>query len=364
MSRFIEVDTKTFIRFWLVVAAMAVIVLLLGQALTGLLIVGAALFLALAIWPLVKKVDKALNKKNSRLGLSAGLVVGGVVLALVFAVIVIAPALITETSRVVSTAPEQIQKTISSWDGLNDFGKMFGIDDARAQIINMIKQFSANLLPSIPQTLFASIGAVGSALASLILVVVLTILFLTQGPALLNSFWKKMDDKNSKKTALAQRITSKLANVVAKYVTGQVLVAVLDGIVAGLAVFILSLIFGFSSGLALPMGMIAMIFYLIPMFGPIITAILVSLILFFSAPFAALSFLVFYIVYEQIENNVIAPKIQGNSLSLPPLIILCSIVIGMYMFGLVGAIISIPIAGCIKVLVDEYPNIRTLRNSA
>ncbi len=363
MSRSIQVDTKTFIRFWLVVAAILVIILLLGQALGGLLIVGAALFLAIAIWPLVKKVDKTINKKKSRLGLSAGLVVGGVVLIFLFAVMVIAPALITETSRVVSTAPEQIQKTISSWDGINDFGQMFGISDAKTQIINGIKQFSTNLLPSIPQTLFASIGAVASTITNLILVVVLTILFLTQGPGLIDSFWHKMGNKNSEKTALAQEITGKLANVVARYVTGQVLVAILDGLITGLAVFVLSLIFGFSSGLALPMGMIAMIFYLIPMFGPIITAILVSLILFFSSPLAALSFLIFYVIYEQIENNVIAPKVQGNSMSLPPLIILCSIVIGMYMFGLVGAIISIPIAGCIKVLIDEYPKIRAVRNS-
>ena len=69
-------------------------------------------------------------------------------------------------------------------------------------------------------------------------------------------------------------------------------------------------------------------------------------------------FMVVYIIYAQIENNAIAPKIQGNALDLPAVVILCAITIGMYMFGLLGAIIAIPIAGCIKVLVDEYPNIR------
>ena len=64
------------------------------------------------------------------------------------------------------------------------------------------------------------------------------------------------------------------------------------------------------------------------------------------------------IVYAQIENNVIAPKIQGNALNLQPVVILSAIVIGMYMFGLLGAIIAIPIAGCIRVLIDEYPNIK------
>ncbi len=364
MSRAIQVDTKTFVRFWLVVAAMFIILFFINQALTGLLLVGAALFLALAIWPLVKKVDKTINRKKSRLGLSAGIVVGGVVLVFLLAVMVVGPVLVSETSKFVSTAPEQIQKTISGWDGINTFGSIFGIDDARAQIIAQLKQMSSDFLSSFPQTLFASIGTVGSVLAGLIIVVVLTILFLTQGPALMESFWNRMGSKNSKVAATAKQIAGKLANVITRYVTGQVLVAILDGIVTTVAVFVLSIIFRFNSGLALPMGMVAMIFYLIPMVGPIITAGVVSLILFFSDPFAGLSFLVFYIVYEQIENNIISPKVQGNSMSLPPLVILISIVIGMYMFGLVGAIISIPIAGCIKVLFDEYPNIKALKGKA
>ena len=61
------------------------------------------------------------------------------------------------------------------------------------------------------------------------------------------------------------------------------------------------------------------------------------------------------------ENNVIAPKIQGDALNLPAVAILVAIVIGMYMFGLLGAIIAVPVAGCIRVLVDEYPNIKAAR---
>ena len=227
-----------------------------------------------------------------------------------------------------------------------------------------IKETANSFMSSLPQTVFASIGTVANFLTGLILVIVLTILFLTQGPSLLESFWHKVGAKSDNGVGEYRRISGKLANVVSRYVTGQVTVAILDGIVVGLVVFILSIIFGFSSGLAFPMGVLAMIFYLIPMFGPIITTALVSLILFFSAPFAGLSFLIFYIVYEQIVSNVISPRVQGNSLALKPLIILISIVIGMYMFGLVGAIISIPIAGCIKVLIDEYPTIRAINNGA
>ena len=86
-----------------------------------------------------------------------------------------------------------------------------------------------------------------------------------------------------------------------------------------------------------------------------------TLILFFSSPLAALVFAIIYIIYAQIENNIISPKIQGDALHLQPVVILCAIIIGMYMFGLLGAIIAIPIAGCIRVLVDEYPNIKAAR---
>ena len=68
----------------------------------------------------------------------------------------------------------------------------------------------------------------------------------------------------------------------------------------------------------------------------------------------------FYIVYAQIENNVIAPKIQGAALNLPIVIILSAITVGTYMLGLVGAIIAIPIAGCVKVWLEEYPKLKAI----
>ena len=165
-----------------------------------------------------------------------------------------------------------------------------------------------------------------------------------------------------KPIAVAKRVFARMANVVSTYVSRQVIVAVVDGCASGLIVFLLSLFTDVQSSLAIPMGMITMLFYLIPMFGQFIGGTLVTLLLLFSSPVAAIIFAIIYIIYAQIENNVIAPKIQGNALKLPAVIILIAIVIGMYMFGLVGAIVAIPIAGCIRVLIDEYPNIKAARN--
>ena len=180
---------------------------------------------------------------------------------------------------------------------------------------------------------------------------------------MMEDFWNRVGSKNgdNKPAKVGRRIITKMANVISTYVSRQVMVAIIDGCASAIITFILSLIFNFSPSLALPMGLITMTFYLIPMFGQFIGGTLVTLLLLFSNPVAGGIFAVIYIVYSQIENNIISPKIQGDALKLKPLVILCAIVIGIYMLGLLGAIIAIPIAGCIRVLVEEYPNIKAAR---
>jgi predicted PurR-regulated permease PerM len=90
------------------------------------------------------------------------------------------------------------------------------------------------------------------------------------------------------------------------------------------------------------------------MFGSFIGGCIVALLLAFNVWGAGLAFLIYTIVYLQIEANVISPKVQGKGLQLPALAVLAAVTVGVYMFGIIGAIISIPIAGCIKVLIEEY----------
>ena len=361
MSRTVDVDTKTFVRFWLIVALLAIIAILLAQASTGLLIVGIAIFIAIAVRPLVLKVEKIIGKE--RHALASGLTVGGLVLIIGTALAIVGPTVVSETTTFLKEAPNMLQEENSSWDTVDRIGKFFGIEDAHTQIVNNLRDFSGYLLTGFKANFLSSVGAIGSFLAGLVLTIIISILWLIQGPEIMDKLWQKIASKNDKVSKVSRRIVSRMAGVISKYVGGQTLVALLDGSVTWVIVFILSLIFGFSSGLAFPMALIAAIFYLIPMFGPLITAIIVSLITFISAPAAGLIFLVVYVIYEQIENNLIAPKIQGDALDLPSVVVLIAVTIGIYMFGLLGAIISIPIAGIIKVLIDEYPNIRALRES-
>ena len=207
-----------------------------------------------------------------------------------------------------------------------------------------------------------TIRAVANIVMKIVLVLILTLFFLLDGPEMMNSLWKTLEAGEERKpVSVAKDVISKMAGVISTYVSRQVIIAIIDGCATIVIVFILSLILSFTPSLAIPMGMITMLFYLIPMFGQFIGGTLVTVLLFFSNPVAALVFAIIYIINAQIENNIISPKIQGDALNLKPLVILCAITIGMYMFGLLGAIIAIPIAGCIKILVDEYPNIIAAR---
>lgn len=363
MSKAIQVDTKTFVRFWLVVALIVFLVLFVERAKTGLVIVGISIFLALAFKPLTRKIDKLLGKK-SHPGIAAGITVTGIVLILGIIVATVGPIIVSETSKFLSQAPAQIEETINNSDFIAGIGEKFGIQDVKGQLTALVKNAFHGFFGSIPQTLFTSVSTISSFFVGTILTIVLTILFITQGPQIIRSLLNRLNSKNQKASRTAGRITEKISNVISGYVIGQLLVAVLDATFTGLVVFALSLIFGFSSGLALPMAMVSLALYMIPMFGQVMTDIIVSLMLFISSPWAGLVFLISYLVFAQIEANVIAPRVQGNRMSLPPLLILIAITLGMYAFGLIGAIISIPIAGIIKVLIDEYPNIKAISATA
>ncbi len=363
MSKTIETDLRTFIKFWLVPVGICAVIFFLYKALTGLIIIGISIFLALALKPLVRKVNSFFNKhfgtdkKHQTVSavfayLIVVLVIGGIILT-------IGPVVVNETSKFIQQFPETFQNSLGGWEGINNFGHNFGIENLQGEITSTLSNLSSSLLGNLGADFVASVSGIADVIMKIMLVIVLTFLFLLEGPNMADTLWNSLSagDENKKPVKVAQRVFARMANVISTYVSRQMIVAAIDGVCSGLIVFLLSLCFGFSPAIAVPMGMTTMVFYMIPMFGQFIAGTLVTLILAVSSPIAAVIFAVVYIIYAQIENNVIAPKIQGNALNLPAAMILCAIVIGMYMFGILGAIIAIPIAGCIRVLIDEYPNI-------
>jgi len=345
----VQVDTKTFVRFWLVIIGFAAVGYFLIKASFGLSIIFAALFFALAISPLVKKFSHLFPSKRSLpIALSYVIVVGFII---IFASIVI-PTVANESVRFLNNLPTIVDGATDESSLLTRIGDTIGISNLSDQLSQVVQNFSSELATDFGNILTASINSVTSFFAVIILSLVLAFFMLTEGPSLVNKFWSNFgDDKTTRRT---KHVISRLASTVSTYVSSAVTVALINAASTAIAVFILCLIFHISPGLAFPFGLITGTFSLIPMFGSFIGGAIVALLLGFNATWAGIIFIIYTVIYLQIESNIISPKIQGKGMNLPALAILSAVTIGVYTFGLAGAIISIPIAGCIKVLIEEY----------
>ena len=346
----IEIDTKTFVRFWLVVIGFILAGFAIYSASTALIIICASLFFAIALSPPVNRLSKVLPSKSRVLSTALSYVA---VIAMLGAFVFLAvPPIVEQTVKFAQTVPGLIDNASQQYSVVDNFVKQNNlkpeVDKATASLKNSTTQYATN----VGSAFFAIIGSFLSLMISGILILVLTFLMLVEGPTWLKLLWGVYNDQDRMESH--KNILNRMYNVVKGYVVGQLSVSSIAGITAGTVVFLLSMTMGIPKNLIIPSMAIIFVMSLVPMFGAVVGAVLVSFLLALNNWTAALIFLAFYIVYQQIEANFISPKIQSKQLDLSPLAILIAVTIGLYLFGLIGGVISIPIAGCVKVLVEDY----------
>ncbi|MFZ1361233.1 MAG: AI-2E family transporter [Candidatus Saccharimonadales bacterium] len=347
----IEIDTKTFVRFWLVVMGFAVAILAVYSARTALVILGVSFFLALALNGPVTKLASILPGR-SRVGGTAIAYVAVMAFLGMFLFLLV-PPIIEQTAKVVGTIPTLVDDIQTQWHGVDDVIHRYHLEPQVDGALNSIKDNAASWAANAGQTVVASLGSIFAVLTSALLVFVLTFLMLIEGPMWLQRIWHVYNDEA--RMERHKRLTDRMYSVVTGYVTGQLAVSGIGGIFAGFFVFVLHFIFpAVPVNLALPTVAIAFVLSLIPMFGATIAGILIAILLAFNDVTAAIVFVVYFIVYQQIENNFVSPTIQSKTVELSALAVLGSVTVGLYVFGVAGGIISIPIAGCIKVLLEDY----------
>lgn len=347
----IEIDTKTFVRFWLVVIAFAFAILAIYSALQALIIIGAAFFLAVALSGPVNRLASYMPGE-SRIGATAVAFIIVVAILGTFVTLVV-PPIIQQSAKFISTVPALVDTATSQWEGLNNLIMRYHLENQVNEALESVKSNSTAWAASIGSNFVSGIGSLFGVIASTFLALVLSFLMLIEAPAWLRRIWSLYNDQE--RMEHHHELARKMYRVVNGYVTGQLAVSSIGAAFAGLTVFILHFIFpAIPANLALPTVAIAFLLSLIPMFGSTIAGILITILLAFNDVTAAVVFVVYFVVYQQIENNFISPTIQSKTVELSALAILVAITVGIYVFGLAGGIISIPIAGCIKVLVEDY----------
>lgn len=144
-------------------------------------------------------------------------------------------------------------------------------------------------------------------------------------------------------------IRQDIDHVFSNYIRGQLIDALIVGLLACLSLTLIRIDF------AIIIGIIAGIFNLIPYFGPVVGFVLAGLIGLMDAnPNKALYAVLALVIIQQIDGWVIVPKVVGNSVKLHPIIVLLAILVGGKLFGLIGMLLGVPIAGFIRVLILRY----------
>ena len=351
MDKQIQISTKTFIRFWLVIIGFAILAMLIWRARVGLAMVFIALFLAIAITPLINGFQKIIPSKNRTIPTVISFVIIVVVIGGILSVIV--PAVVSESTKFVRTLPEAVASAAEQFSGVNEFmEERFGITNFDQQVESAVNSFSKDFVKDFAPNILNSISTITDVTAKIILILFMSLFMIVEGPQLLDEFWGNF--KKNRRITNTRRIVARMADMVSKYVSGVLTVCLIDALITGVAIFILSLIFKFDSGLTLPFAFITGLGNMIPVFGPVFCCILVAILMAFSSLPAAIVFTIFIIVYLQFEGNLISPKVQSKSTKLPALVVLIAVTVGMYMLGIIGAIIAIPIAGCIQIFLEEY----------
>jgi predicted PurR-regulated permease PerM len=145
-----------------------------------------------------------------------------------------------------------------------------------------------------------------------------------------------------------ERIFYGIYRTVGGYVTGNLAICALAGVVAGSLMAILGVPY------AIPLALAAALFNLVPMIGaPIAAVLVVGVTLATEGWLDGIIVLAVYIVYQQVENHVIQPLIYGRAVNLSPLAVLVSVLIGASLGGILGAIAAIPIGGSIAIVAGE-----------
>ena len=347
----IEIDTKTFVRFWLVVIGFGLVGMMIYASRQALMIIGTALFLALALNYPVKRLAALLPGK-SRLGGTA-LAFTSLMILLIAIVWFVVPPIVQQSAKFASTIPSMIDQANNQWDGLREFIDENGLREQVDAAVESIKRQAANFATFVGSNLLSSVTSLASFIASLFLVIVLSFLMLLEGPQWMRRIWGLYNDQE--KMDHHKKLIDKIYNVVTGYINGQLTVSGIGSLVAGMFVFGMSFFFAeIDANLAMPTILLTFVLSLIPMFGATLAGGLVALLLAINSITAAIVYLIFFIIYQQIENNFISPVIQSKKVELSALAVLVAVTVGLYVSGLVGGVIAIPIAGTIKVFLEDY----------
>ena len=275
----------------------------------------------------------------------------GIIFAIFFILI---PRLEEAGSTLIANVPGYITQIQNWWGCLVDFAAGHGVtlpelsmnvEDATKFISKILSSDSSNVVNTTIDITTSILGA----LVNILLALVFSVYMLAQKETLISQSRRlllaALPRKAGQRTMHILKLTN---NAFSSFVTGQVTEAFILGSLCCIGMLILRLPY------ALPVSVIISFTSLIPIFGAWIGAATGAFLIVFVSPIKALTFLIFLLILQQVEGNLIYPKVVGKSVGLPGLWVLAAVTIGGGIFGMLGMLLGVPICSVIYALVQDF----------
>ncbi len=320
----------------------AVLALTLLRALAGasqvFVLILISLFFAAGLNPAVE----LFQRKGMKRGAAVGLIVAIVLIFVGLFSWIVIPPLVDQINLFVKSAPELISglKNNPTINSLND---RYGIVDL------LYKKVNANIHDGqFVVTTFGGVVGVGKAVlsgaVSLLTLLVLTLYFTASLPQVTDVAYRLVPVSRRSRVA---RLSDAIIARVGAFVASQATVAVIAGIFALLLGFILHVPY------TTPVAVLVFLCGLVPLIGHFLGCTVFTLIALTKSPLTALIVFVSYVIYVQIENYVVMPRIMKKSLAMPGLVTILAAMLGTSLLGLVGGLLAVPIAAAIMLILEE-----------
>jgi predicted PurR-regulated permease PerM len=342
----VVLSVRDIVRIVLVVVAVAIVLYLLWLVRKPISWVLISIFLAVALSPPVNRLSRRMRR-----GFAVALVYFGLLLVPIMLIALIVPPVINGANDFANNVPryandvtDYVQKNRTLRNLNQDYDITQKLQDEAAKLPSKLGGAAGTLRD-------IGFGIVNS-LFALITILVMTAFLLSSGRQWTDAF---IDSRPEEQRERLRRARDNMASAVGGYVAGALTIA----LIAGVATYIVLAILGVP--FRGPLAVIAGLFSLLPLVGATIAAVLIAIVtLFENFPTATIVWVIWAIVYQQFENHVIQPQIQKRTVNVQPFITIVAVLFGATLLGVLGALVAIPVAASIQILLREYVDLRTL----
>ncbi|MCF8555459.1 MAG: AI-2E family transporter [Candidatus Planktophila sp.] len=297
-----------------------------------------ALFLATGLNPAVE----ALRKRNLSRSAAVTVIFSSVILFVIFFALVVIPPVISQGTNLIESGPQLLQDLMKN-ETINQLNTQYGLIDTLQERLKSVTSDGTLLIST-----FGGVIGVGKSVLSgfftALTILVLTLYFITSLPQAVNLGLSLVPASRRDRVGL---LTNAVIARVGSFVGSQILIAAM----AAVFVTILSTILGLPSPIAI--GMFILVAALIPLIGHFIGAGIFTLIALSQSLVIGIIAFVAYVVYVQVENYVVTPRIMKRTLSVPGAVTIIAALIGSSLLGLVGGLLAVPVAASIILILDE-----------